>query len=746
MLAGKPLLAYTAETALAASRLSSVVLSTDDEDVAEVGRRCGLELFLRPAGAPAGDEAIVQDAVRQLEAKGETCDAVCILDPATPFRRPEDIDRCVALLERSGADAVVSVVPVPQEYHPQKVYLQAKDGSLAPVGGSAEMPPAFHRDGSVCVIRREALMNGQGLLGGRTVGYVVDPVRFVRLDRPEDWGRAERIARLGSHNATAGRIAPLAGPRLNARAGWMPTPIADPLVSAGVGLLREGLLGSSPLTHGKYLEPVWKAANPRRREVEAPFTIQEALLPPECEVVANEFLEPFSPALLVPRSRPGGTPSVQRIEDPFQPHAEWPPDIRAAETPLMAALAARRLEGSGLERSLEPNRREIAGGSRVLPQAVPIEFSGLLGRAAGSVRPVQPFTLGAADLGPARKSRPLVRPWPPVSLEAAFFTDPQPSDPASNDLAARERLVHATAFRREGRLLTLAASTRIARVEVLDTHAAELPEARPLGFEHPLGSAPPAAERSRARARASTWLAESWERFARESVVVVFGSVESRAHGVEWPAARALLFLHLPEWPAKAGSRAKTDPHGLYALPVPEAGVPRSADLGTRLRGATVTKIAAPAVRPDTRTAAGAAPQGAEFPGSGEPRQTPLFHGVPRIAMMPGGVFHYVEIEDHEDYGTWSRAPHYPAKLSIPASGCDVPPPAWFAAAGYHVVFAGPYAGSGAHGRVYGEFPPASQVVLAHDMVDLVAMDFAAIAESGTSRWRLPFKKTAMFT
>ena len=49
----------------------------------------------------------------------------------------------------------------------------------------------------MCVIRRDALMNGPGLLAGRTVGYVVDPVRCVKLDRPEDWGRAERIARLG---------------------------------------------------------------------------------------------------------------------------------------------------------------------------------------------------------------------------------------------------------------------------------------------------------------------------------------------------------------------------------------------------------------------------------------------------------------------------------------------------------------------------------------------------------------------
>jgi len=362
------------------------------------------------------------------------------------------------------------------------------------------------------------------------------------------------------------------------------------------------------------------------------------------------------------------------------------------------------------------------------------------------VRPVRRFKLGGAELGPARKSRPFVRPWPQVVLEAAFFPDPQPRDPASDDLVARERLVHAVAFRRDGRLLTLAASARMARIEVIGTHSAEFPAAPPLEFGHPLAGAHPSVVWNRARVQASTWLAENWERFARESVVVVFASAASRAQGVEWPAAKAPAFAHPPERPARAGIRTKVDAYGLYAFPLPEAGVPRSAELRTLLRGAAVKKIVSPSIRTDAKSAVFAAPSGAEFHSSGDPLHTPLFEGVLEVAMMPGGVFHLIEIEDHDDDGTWSRAPYYPAKLVIPDSGCGVPSPAWFAANGYFGVFAGPYAGRGGHSRVYGEFPPAPQVVLAHDMVELLAMDFAAIAESGSSRWRLPFKKTAMFT
>ncbi len=95
-LLGKPLLAYTAEAALAAQRLTRVILSTEDEEIARVGRQCGLAVpFLRPTELARDDTPtipVLQDVVRKLEAAGEVYDAVFILQPTTPLRRAEDID------------------------------------------------------------------------------------------------------------------------------------------------------------------------------------------------------------------------------------------------------------------------------------------------------------------------------------------------------------------------------------------------------------------------------------------------------------------------------------------------------------------------------------------------------------------------------------------------------------------------------------------------------------------------------
>lgn len=201
-LGGKPLLAWTAEAALAARRLSRVVLTTDDQRIAEVGRGCGLEVpFLRPAEL-ARDETptlpVLQHAVAELERAGDRFDAVCLLQPTSPFRRPGDIDGCIDLLESAGLDAVVSVLPVPPEHNPHWVYFRDREGLLRlatgeeqPIPRRQELPPAFHRDGAVYVTRRDVLM--QGSLYGRRLGGFLADSRSVNLDTPADWELAERL-------------------------------------------------------------------------------------------------------------------------------------------------------------------------------------------------------------------------------------------------------------------------------------------------------------------------------------------------------------------------------------------------------------------------------------------------------------------------------------------------------------------------------------------------------------------------
>jgi CMP-N,N'-diacetyllegionaminic acid synthase len=202
VLCGKPLLQWTTESALGARTLDRVVLSTDDEEIASVGRRCGVEVpFLRPSELACDDTAtlpVVQHALQELEKAGDRFDAVCLLQPTNPFRRAVDIDTCVDLLSVSNADSVMSVLRVPTECNPHWVYFCATDGSLTLSTGEPEpivrrqlLPPAFHRDGSIYVTKRNAIVEQRSLYGMRVLGYEVDRARSVNIDTPADWNRAE---------------------------------------------------------------------------------------------------------------------------------------------------------------------------------------------------------------------------------------------------------------------------------------------------------------------------------------------------------------------------------------------------------------------------------------------------------------------------------------------------------------------------------------------------------------------------
>lgn len=204
LLGGKPLLAYTAESALSAKFLSKVILTTEDSEIAEVGRSLGLDVpFLRPQELSLDTSPtlpVVFHAIDYLENNGESFDAICLLQPTNPLRRTEDIDNCIELLDKSGADSVISILPVPHEYNPKWVYWQDENGEMVLTTGESEpiprrqdLPPAFHREGSVYVTRIEALRSYGNLYGKKVQGYEINPSNSVNIDTLDDWIIAENL-------------------------------------------------------------------------------------------------------------------------------------------------------------------------------------------------------------------------------------------------------------------------------------------------------------------------------------------------------------------------------------------------------------------------------------------------------------------------------------------------------------------------------------------------------------------------
>src|SRR5262249_48130174 len=117
-LAGRSLIEYVAEVARDSNRLDRVILSTDSEDIASVGRAAGVGvLFLRSAALAVDDTPmlpVIQHAVESLSEHGWDAEIVVLLQPTSPLRRAIHVDNAVAMLIETKVDSVVTVVEVPR--------------------------------------------------------------------------------------------------------------------------------------------------------------------------------------------------------------------------------------------------------------------------------------------------------------------------------------------------------------------------------------------------------------------------------------------------------------------------------------------------------------------------------------------------------------------------------------------------------------------------------------------------------
>ena len=189
-----------------------VLVSTDDTHIQNIAIKAGAEApFLRPAHLAQDDTPtlpVIQHALHWLAAQGRHYDAVCLLQPTNPFRPAGFIDRAINQFLQSGADTLISVLPVPLEFNPHWVFEPDADSLLKIATGETiiiprrqALPKAFYRDGSIYLTKTEVLLSKNALLGESITYIEADPKFHVNIDTPEDWEVAENLIKLMNANS-----------------------------------------------------------------------------------------------------------------------------------------------------------------------------------------------------------------------------------------------------------------------------------------------------------------------------------------------------------------------------------------------------------------------------------------------------------------------------------------------------------------------------------------------------------------
>ena len=209
------LIGHAVASARESKRLTRVIVSTDSPAIAEEARRYSAEVpFMRPAEL-ASDEAgmvpVLQHAVRWLEgAEGIRPDMIVTLQPTSPFRTGEDIDRTIATLVETGADSAQTLSEA--SYHP--FFMKTLDGdrtmTLFHEGHRyvrrQDAPPVYQPSGAVYVTRYHVLMDGGRVLGDDNRGVVMGFEASVNIDTEWDFLLAEVILRQGRAPIRSGRV------------------------------------------------------------------------------------------------------------------------------------------------------------------------------------------------------------------------------------------------------------------------------------------------------------------------------------------------------------------------------------------------------------------------------------------------------------------------------------------------------------------------------------------------------------
>ena len=200
---GKPILAYSIEAAVSSGIFDTVMVSTDDEEIAGIAKQYGAEVPFYRSAETANDYATTNDVLLEVlaeyEKRGQQFDmAVCIY-PTAPFVTAQKLTMAVEQLSESDADTLIPVVAF--SYPPQRAMI-VEEGRLVfeyPQyldSRSQDLVPHYHDVGQFYVFRTEAFKQNRKLMVVNILPLVVSELEVQDIDNQTDWEIAEMKYRL----------------------------------------------------------------------------------------------------------------------------------------------------------------------------------------------------------------------------------------------------------------------------------------------------------------------------------------------------------------------------------------------------------------------------------------------------------------------------------------------------------------------------------------------------------------------
>ena len=195
---GKPIIAYSIEAALESSLFDEVMVSTDDEEIADIATEYGAVVPFFRSAETSDDYATTADVVREVlnryELEGKTFDVMCCLYPTAPFVTAEELVEAWRLIE----DGAPSVVPVTSfDFPPQRGFTLSENGELCfaypeyALTRSQDLSVMVHDCGRFYMAKTKPYLANNSAVFKGCRALFIDPVLVQDIDTLQDWALAE---------------------------------------------------------------------------------------------------------------------------------------------------------------------------------------------------------------------------------------------------------------------------------------------------------------------------------------------------------------------------------------------------------------------------------------------------------------------------------------------------------------------------------------------------------------------------
>lgn len=198
ILNGKPLIAWSIEEAQKSKYIDKLIVSTDGNEIAEIARSYGVDVpFMRPkelATDIAKSEDVLIHAINYLKKKGENFDYLVLIEPTSPLRTVDDIDKPLEILiDHNEAKAIVSVAPL-EASHPEFTVTIQENGLIKPYLGSSrieskrrqDLDDVYFFEGTIYISHIPTFEEIKGFYHELTLAYVVNIFKSFEVDKEKD--------------------------------------------------------------------------------------------------------------------------------------------------------------------------------------------------------------------------------------------------------------------------------------------------------------------------------------------------------------------------------------------------------------------------------------------------------------------------------------------------------------------------------------------------------------------------------